>query len=367
MPSQLLHVLFGEDVYAEINRRVESRFGSSAWGRSLATHGKAFALGCQGPDIFYHSQGRRPVGLEYGTLLHRRGMGTFTGELCRMSGTDALRAYALGFMTHAILDRYAHPYIVYKADSWRGLQTSRVCNPSPIPYENNVSSCSAAGHVEVKGVEGAHAFFERIIDVLMLKLLRGAEISSWDQEGLLAEPCENPPLGLRELLAEALIAAFPERAGKDEKLPLRIENAFLDSAGFYRMTAPARSTGARAESRDFPLRKRHLVYLYPEELPDGIDFLNMEKRPWYWPSGKEREDRRSFPEIYAGAVAAAADSLTNCIGDGNVIADGNAIADGIGNGGLNITDENGKPCAPCRTDPLPLEEVLEGQAKLRGL
>ena len=325
MPSQLLHVLFGEDVFPNIP----------------AAHRKVFALGCQGPDIFYHSQGRRPVGLEYGTLLHRRGAGAFTAELLRRcKENDALGAYALGFATHAILDRLAHPYIVYKS--------------------------------EVTRYVSFHAFFERIIDVLMLKLLRGTEITSWDQ-GMLAETCENPPLGLKELLAGALVAAFPERAGKDEKLRLRIENAFLDCAGFYRLTAPARPP---AESRDdaFSLRKHHLVYLYPLELPGDIDFLNLSRQPWYCPAGEKKEDRRSFPEIYAGAAAAAAGSFAGIINrdmEKGVFpfdeAAANGIANAIGNGGLNIVDENGKPCAPCRADPLPLEEVLERQAALRGL
>ena len=361
MPSQLLHVLFGEDVFARIGRRLESRFGTAAggmvtaWGKIAAVQRKAFVLGCQGPDIFYHSQGRRPVGLEYGTLLHRRGAGTFTAELLGSCfsppGADtrtrrpeneinALGAYSLGFMTHAILDRLAHPYIVYKSDS----------------------SCSAARFPGIPRFEGSHAFFERIIDVMMFKLLRGKEIASWDQ-GILAESCESPPPGLKELLAGALIAAFPGRAGKDEKLKSRVENTFLDSAGFYRLTAPA-----CPRDDQFPPQKRHLVYLYPEELPGGIDFLNLEKQPWYYPAGEKKEDRRSFPEIYGGAVAAAADSFTGIISryleEGSFPAETAAV---IGDGGLNIVDENGKPCAPSRTDPLPLEDVLEQQAVLHKL
>jgi len=313
MPSQLLHVLFGEDVFPVVP----------------AAHRKAFALGCQGPDIFYHSQGRRPVGLEYGTLLHRRGAGAFTAEILkRCKENDVLGAYALGFATHAILDRHAHPYIIYKTVVTRYVSF--------------------------------HAFFERIIDVLMYKLLRGAEIASWDQ-GILAETCENPPPGLKEVLSEALIATFPERAGKDEKLRLRVENAFLDCAGFYRRTAPARQPD---ESR-YAIEKQYLVYLYPRELPGGIDYLNLEKKPWYYPAGEKREDRRSFPEIYAGAVAAAAASLTGLIsryqGEGVFPLDEtavNGIGEAIGNGGLNIVDESGKPCAPCRTDPLPLQTLI---------
>ena len=214
MPSQLLHILFGEDVVAEIFRRLgkdpggpnsspQNRTGIMAgnvFEKIRDTHRKAFTLGCQGPDIFYHSQSRRPVGLEYGTLLHRRGTGTFTAELLKMGlgwgsrrggaaqkekKINALGAYALGYMTHAILDRQAHPYIVYKSD-----------RPPP----------------ETPRRDRSHAFLERIIDLLMFRYLRGSEISGWDQEGMLAEICDNPPPGLKELLVHSLVRTFPERA-----------------------------------------------------------------------------------------------------------------------------------------------------------
>ena len=351
MPSQLLHTLFGEDVIAGICRRMENRLGvAAAKGLESMQHGckKAFALGCQGPDIFYHSRSRRPVGLGYGTLLHRRAFGLFAAGLLDMAlpspplqDAGALGAYALGFMTHAFLDRAAHPYIVYKS-----------CSLSP-PPQGSLS------------IAQSHAFFERIIDALMLKSLRGADVSGWDQEGLLAQACENPPPGLKELLARALVLAFPERAGKDEKLLSRIGNAFLDSAAFYRVTAPANA--ARESARVSPLRKEHLVYIYPEGLPQHIDFLNLEKRPWFYPAGNEKADTRSFPELYAASVSAAADSfagiIRRCLEEGSFPAAEAAAA--IGNGGLSITDEAGVPCPPCRTAPLPLDDVLEQQAVRR--
>ena len=354
MPSQVLHCLFGEDLFAEICRRttpLPDFQSGSAMEKILDIHKSAFALGCQGPDIFYHSRGRRPVGLEYGSLLHRRGMGTFIEGLFEMEaaewrpeeGINALRAYALGFMTHAILDRFIHPYIVYKT-AW--LLPSK---PKSIPLEHS------------------HAFFERIIDVLMLEYLRGMEISAWDHEGLLAETCENPPAGLKEILSQALVHAFPERAGKDVKLLTRIDNTFYDCAFFYRLTAPAKTKNT--DSWQFPLKERHLVFLFPEELPCNIDFLNTEKHPWFYPAGDGEEDSRSFPELYAEAVNKTADSFT-CIFD-RYLEEGRFPSDEaarlIGNAGLSIVDGTGKPCAPNRSAPLPLDEVLQQQAVLRGL
>jgi hypothetical protein len=296
-----------------------------------------FALGCQGPDIFYHSRRTRPVALEYGSLLHRRGYGTFCENLLPAEhknndndiDKNPLAAYALGFMTHAVLDRFCHPYIVYK-------------------------SCG----------DIYHPFFERIIDVLMLKALRDQEASSWDQ-GLLVEVCENPPAGLKERIVCALAATFPEKAGRDEKLSQRIDNAFADSARFYRLTDPAQTRmevwgGA---GHQLPLSSRFLSVIFPENLPDDIDFLNLKREPWFYPyhpPGAEVSplpDTRSFPDIYADAVEAAI----------NVIPTGTFRAENIGNGCLSIHDENGKPCAPNLASPLPLDAVLEAQCRTRSI
>ncbi|MCL2478125.1 MAG: zinc dependent phospholipase C family protein [Treponema sp.] len=384
MPSQILHTLFGEDVIDGIYSRIGSRFGivaDKALKKTLFDYRKAFILGCQGPDIFYHNRRRRPVGLEYGSLLHRRGSGIFTAGLLKMGlpdpppdeddiragrrekGINALGVYALGFMTHAILDRHAHPYIVYK--------TGCASNDAAGAYSHVVF----------------HLFFERILDVLMLQR-RGTEISSWGQEKMLADICEKPPLGLQELLARALVLAFPERAGKDEKLRVRIENALADCANFYCITNPVKTAIA---DQKFPPdyagqdKTKFIPYLYPENMYcyDGIgnkagsgsdadyciDFLNLQKKPWHYPIAGREEDCRSFPEIYSDAVQAAVGSMAPVITgylETGVFPIPEA-ARAIGNSGLSITDENGKPCSPNLTDPLPLEKVLRQQAVLRGL
>ncbi|MDR1862811.1 MAG: zinc dependent phospholipase C family protein [Treponema sp.] len=367
MPSQILHTLFGEDVVAGIYRRIAPRFGivaDKALEKISLTHKKAFALGCQGPDIFYHSQESRPVGLEYGALLHRRGAGIFTAGLLKMGlpdpppdeedirtgrrekGINALGAYALGFMTHAVLDRAAHPYIVYKS----GWVSPR--KPETLRYAKS------------------HAFFERVLDVLMLERLRGEAVSGWNQEEILASVCENPPLGLKELLAKALVLAFPERAGKDEKLSRRIENTFADCRRFYRLTDPRR-TSLSADgpgNEENQISAGFLAYVFPEKLSPAVDFLNLEKKPWYYPAGKTgTADLRSFPELYEEALRSASESITPVITE--YLAAGifpiKEAARAIGNGGLSIVDEDGKPCAPTRSDPLPLDQVLEDQARLR--
>jgi hypothetical protein len=361
MPSQILHTLFGEDVITEIYRRFGGKFGivaDKAVEKITGEYRTAFALGCQGPDIFYHNQRTRPVALEYGTLLHRRGYGMFTAALLKMGlpdplpdeddirnhrrekGINALGAYALGFMTHAILDRRCHPYIIYKSISLDDIQTP-------------------PGRSFTLGRQ-AHPFFERILDVLMLRELRGMEVSAWDQAGILAEILEKPPLGLRELIARSLTNAYPERAGKDAKLTQRIVNTFSDAAFFYRLTAPARTAGRSPEDR------RDLLYVYPQTLPPDADFLNLAHESWYHPvlpanGADDTPDTRSFPEIYAEAVQAAALSLSPCMVhylDHGVFPIKDA-AQAIGNGSLTLQDGQGKPLQPERTKPLDLEKVIQ--------
>jgi hypothetical protein len=364
MPSQILHTLFGEDVINEIYRSLSGRFGivaDKALKRINREYRAAFVLGCQGPDIFYHNQSTRPVALEYGGLLHRRGYGVFTANLLKMGlpdpppdaediragrrekGINALGVYALGFMTHAVLDRFCHPYIIYKT--------------TKTDLHDDHDGQDTLGRL-------AHPFFERILDVLMLKRLRNMEIVSWDQK-ILADICETPPLGLKELLERALVAGYPERAGKDPRLALRISNTFFDAAYFYNATNPAALSFPHEWGNsiaDLPRDQiRFLAYLFPRSLPSDVDFFNLERKTWYHPAGTEEEDTRSFPEIYAEALAAAVKSFSPCIVqylEKGVFPIKDA-AQSIGNGGLSLQDESGRPLAPRRSCPLDLDKVFE--------
>jgi hypothetical protein len=344
VPSQILHILFGEDLLAALDRAFSRRPVPDACR-------PAFALGCQGPDIFYHSQTSRPVGLEYGTLLHRRGYGSFVAALFDLAlpqgaAPGELAAYAWGFATHALLDRACHPYIVYKTARFdRGRKPN------------------------------LHAFFERILDVLMLEELRGKPVAAWDQDSL-ARSCGDPPRGLRDLLAEALRRTFPERAGRDGRLALRIDNALRDSAGFYRHTDPGktsflRPTGTPQEQAALQRRiagEAPLAYIYPEALPRDIDFLNRDHRTWQYPLAEGDRDARSFPELYARTLETALDTLGPLATAHPTTGSpppGETSARRIGNGGLSIQDREGKPCPATRSEPLPLERVLEQQRQAR--
>ncbi|MFA6508687.1 MAG: hypothetical protein WCT14_21485 [Treponemataceae bacterium] len=355
MPAQILHVLFGEDV---LNRTVsvagEGSIGAYV-GRVLGEMRVFFALGCQGPDLFYHNQRTRPLSIEYGTLLHRRGYGSFATALLRRtmsahspsSGPSAGAAYALGFATHAFLDRAAHPYIVCKS-GW--------VSPSK-PETARYARC--------------HAFFERILDVQMLEKLRGMDASAWDQEERLTRYSDTERASLIEAVGASLTEAFPERASADVKLSLRVANAFSDAESFYHMTNPMRTSLNMRLSDGFEYLssasgRASVALIYPERFPLGIDYLNLARAPWAHPCRADKIDHRSFPDMYEDAVQYAVSVFIRILG--GFVTSGlleNDAAFLIGNAGLSAVGEDGQPCAPTHAEPLPLDSVLDEQYRFR--
>ena len=345
MPANILHTLFGNAVISELYNQISTQ-KMSELKKAQERYAYVFALGCQGPDIFYHSRMTRPFGIEYGALLHRRGFGNFTAALMEKTllqkDVTSLSVYVLGFMTHAFLDRACHPYVVYKSFPDKEKE-KHFCN--------------------FFSVGKAHGFFERILDVLMLELLKGIQVSSsWEQFSLI-EICDNPPCGLKKLLEETLIEVFPEKTSKDKYLSERISNAFKDCAEFHRLTNPQK-TSFRNSIAGNPIP---LVYIYPEKLPLYIDYLNLKHEKWFYPAGKHSEYTFSFLEIYNNAIKIARDAVSNIIipyFESGIFSFEKAIYY-LGNEGLSINDENGKPCMPNKTSFLPLDEVFLQQSRYR--
>jgi hypothetical protein len=201
----------------------------------------------------------------------------------------------------------------------------------------------------------------------MLRLLRDQDPCCWDQEYLLARICGTPPPGLPELLAKALGAAFPERAGKDDKLQLRINNAFFDAARFYRLTNPQKTALKLWNGGQTEAAAGTLNYIYPEKLPLDIDYLNLAHAQWRDPGSGTKVSRASFPELYRRTLAKAAGQFAPFIA--RYLDEGifpiHEAARSIGNGSLSIQDEDGKPCAPRCFDFLPFDRALKAQEALR--
>ena len=342
MPSHITHTIFAEDA-------LRSSLGPDTG--SLLRHKNLITLAAQGPDIFYHNQRTRPSGLPFGKLLHHRGYGSFisafVAEAKKISLKNKLHpldnplaAFALGFTTHAVLDRATHPFIIYFS-GW--------VDPKR-PETRKYSLC--------------HAFYERILDVFILRDRRNRDIASCDFYSLVDCGPELPQ-AITGVFLRALSSAFPQV----KNIPLngkKLQNAYLDALNFYRYTNPS-AAGNRAIARLLDLSdssgRRRLALFHPPAVPSGIDFLNERHREWIHPSFADIRSTLSFNDLYSIALdksvpvlRAVADAFTGG-------TDPRELEAVVGNENLNDGISTGTPAPSFYSDPLPFPELLESYYK----
>lgn len=242
MPSQITHVLAG--------MRARERAGLVLESRTVPL----FNMGCQGPDIFAHNRRTKPFALAYARLLHRRRYGTF----CRSAAIRLLEhpdpeahAWLSGFVTHQALDRTVHPYIIFRS--------------AQLPFD------------AVPGVSPAlyHAFFERIIDVLLLRQLTGRPVSRFNMDPLFRMDRDSIH-ALSHFIASVLHTVYPENNAKNSRLETRVENAFRDTRYFYHMTNPVRTSMVIPADRSAISRLSErgpagVALLFPEDPDPAVD------------------------------------------------------------------------------------------------
>lgn len=348
MPSQIAHALVGE---ASLSR------ADPKTARSLLAGGLApyFRLGCQGPDLFYHSQRTRPLALHYGVLAHRRSFGRLAEGLLdawvREDGDPASpwAAFLLGFATHGALDRAAHPYIVH-GSGW-----------------------TEPGKPETDRYRGCHAFLERILDTLLWERRRGTGVSAFDASVLLCPPGDFPP-DFPGRITSALRRAYPSETAGDPRLPVRVANALADTRRFLLLTNPARSSSDGGIGDPQPEASRHLrgphglriiSVIYPEIFDRGIDWAAERGRTWVHPCRGEPERRESFFELCEAAESEAAGVLRIVLEGFRSLSVPPGLSDAAGNGTLNVGDPEGRPVRPRFRDPLPLYEAMGQELRAR--
>ena len=111
MPGFTTHYLFGQQTYQKLS--------PSKTKQLIQKYNRAFALGLQGPDLFFYDPGcllhQKP---QIGSMIHESKTADF---LCALAQAVLLlkpaglqkpaRAYVLGFMGHYLLDAACHPYV----------------------------------------------------------------------------------------------------------------------------------------------------------------------------------------------------------------------------------------------------------------
>ncbi|HKJ85553.1 MAG TPA: zinc dependent phospholipase C family protein [Spirochaetia bacterium] len=339
MPSHVAHLLFAEEAIARSDRAGELT-------RILDAPANAYlVLGAQGPDIFYHNQRRRPSGLAYGSLMHRRGYGTAVANMwvrARAIGAGAwATAWIIGFATHAVLDRHAHPYI------------------------NSRSGWPQQGKPETDRFRSMHAFLERLIDVELLRRTR--DMHPNDLEFFERVSCaDEPPSEWVDLVAYGLRETYT-KAAEDAQLVERLRGAFLDAMGYYRFTSRVDAEYlekglAREESGE--IGPRWLSIVHPPEVPPDLDVLNEAHEEWPHPCSIEDRRTASFLDCYEDAVDEAASMIDTMVGSWEAEpAEGRAVIEAaVKNWNLSDGRPTQWPCPKHHSAPLPLPEL---QARMR--
>jgi hypothetical protein len=331
MPSHFTHLLFAEE-------SIRGALGEKAQD-ILGTHGNLYRFGAQGPDFFYHNQRTMPTGLRYGVALHRSGYGLFVRELTREAlrlsagPSSELSAFIMGFVTHAPLDRKAHPFIGYFA-GW-------------VDPQEEAS----------RRLYHAHPFLERILDVLVLRERTGKTPAEFDF--LSQVRCGRTlPYPVIKDMVKGFNAIYPTYNFKSRDR-VRIENAYHDAIFFYKLTNhlnPSLTKLAYKKDRKEGFKQKRLGLIHPREIPEGYDFLNLGHATWCHPCDDKETFTSSFIDLYNEALQQSIDMLRAV----HEVLAGHAaleeLAEKIGNESLDTGREH---CTPLYSQPLPLREILD--------
>ncbi|TFH05835.1 MAG: hypothetical protein E4H09_01340 [Spirochaetales bacterium] len=335
MPSHVAHLLFAESVASSLG--VEELTMPPL--RSFIT------LGAQGPDIFYHNQRRRPTGLAYGSLMHRHGYGTTVSWMWEWASreesplTSWIGAWVAGFASHAILDRFTHPFINHFS-AWLDPD-----DPASARYRS------------------MHPFMERLIDLALLDHFKGKHPNDIDFFG--SVDCgPEPPAEWIRMLAYALRHTYP-KAAHDKLLDQRLTCAYLDCRGYYQFTnavdRPYLEQGlAREDQGD--IKSRWLTIVHPPNLPSDLDTLNMENRQWCHPCNHAEVSTASFMDLYWEALSEAVRAIAPVIELWGALPTEHGrlrIAAAVADWNLSDGRETERPCRKRHANPLPLYELQE--------
>ena len=347
MPSQICHTLAGRMALEQSAVQTETPFFLS--GGLIPA---AFNLGCQGPDIFSHNRRTRPFALAYSRLLHRKNYGRFCGSLAlliRENPSPVSISWFYGFVTHQAVDRSMHPYIVNRS--------------------------FVSGSTGIPGVTPAqfHAFFERILDVCLLRELGGVSISNFDTGNPFSlSPEEISPIS--DVIARALAITYPPD-GKDDSMfvieesRMRTINAFSDAMYFYRMTNPI-STDMNRASRDSTVcdfadcGMGGVALLFPQDIDPLVDWLNTGRTAWRHPASGELFTS-SASDLFHEAVQDASRiiALVPAVLDGS--CDPDELERAAGNDCLSVSGPDGRIAPVLFSDPFDLGKYLKIEAEKR--
>ncbi|KXG43588.1 zinc dependent phospholipase C family protein [Tepidibacillus decaturensis] len=289
MPNVWTHNLFGEHLDKEI-------------GYDFLEHKEIYYLGCQGPDpFFYHHfwPWRKDKSVtKIGSLLHKKHCGSFLVEMVqylKQHPDPLLKAYVFGFVSHHLLDRNTHPYIVYRS-----------------------------------GEEGnKHQKLEIMIDTLMMKRFKG--VDTWKTPVFKEiDVGKNLPSQIQQMLIYLIKKVHAE---KRPDLQLVINQSYQDMIKALKFLFDP--TGIK----HILLGEMVSPFSYSKKIPNK-DFLNLQHTEWFHPTNGIEGSKESFLDLFDRAKQEAI-PIYQCIEDYlRGIKPIEQMQSLIG----NVSYETGKPC-----------------------
>lgn len=288
MPNVWCHILFG-------------RLALKQAELPLPADPIPFQLGCQGPDfLLYHNfwpWKRRKHVKHLGEAIHKHHCGPFLIDLIEFTRDHpSIRDYVCGFLTHHVLDRRTHPYIVYRS-----------------------------GNGKYK-----HQQLEVIIDTLLAERLQGIHtwktpVVPWIDIG------SSLPRQWVEVLHCTARKHFPE-----ESRSITVESwnhAYQDMLKALRFFYdPWRIKWVLTLGYLSPFRYR--------PVRDGNDYLNEKMAEWIHPAQPDEKHRESFLMLWEAALAESSFLL----GQVDAYWRGMLPLETLSHNLDNLSYDTGKPC-----------------------
>ncbi|MBO8170574.1 MAG: zinc dependent phospholipase C family protein [Bacillaceae bacterium] len=256
MPNIWTHILYGEKLLESLDIKFDN-----------PDERQLFRLGTQGPDFFFYHRFwpwmKDKKGPIVGEMLHKQNCGPFLMEMAdyvRHEGCPTqLSSYTIGFLTHHILDRTAHPYIFYKS-----------------------------------GLEGnKHQEFEIIIDTLLLEKWRG--IKAWKTP-------VYKQLQIGKSLTDEIVEMFQTLIGKVYPEYQETVDRELIRASYRDMMRALRVLYDPTGLKNKILGGLISSFSYRRNIDRRVDYLNNNRQPWIHPAVKEEVRTDSFEDLLENAL-----------------------------------------------------------------
>lgn len=279
MPAFVTHELFGTQVFGQLDEEIQEM---------LEMNPAPYFWGLQGPDLLFFRDAffGRSVLQRYGGLMHCEktdelfwAMSSYLNERKDTDEYETLAAYILGFVGHYCLDREAHPYVYFKQ-----VQKERV--------------------LAADQRRGIHNRIESDIDTAFYHMKRGRSVQEYHPaKRLWGSPWEYRVIArLYQFLLEEVygLQTDPTEVEKCFDDAHRMVQLTLDRHGCLVRLVPAAEALANRPNLFSPHIRRRQV---------REDILNLDREPWYHLATPEKQDTRSFPQIFYTAALQAADMM----------------------------------------------------------